>query len=321
MPPVAAPKRRRVHDKPRLSENEIEARLAAMHDTRMVSCVSSKQQQDGPALPTVSVIFTYHNDDFYALKLTLTSFLHFTPEADYTSVIVVDDGSDDDDVAKDASKFFSTHSFKALRMLRSESRDGEASSRFKASQIATGDILVFANHQVVFNKAWLPPLVEFLVDNPESIAMPHADNYIHNNRFFPLSKPMVHVMTLSLSTIHMEITSDVAHGNTFSSPVMRGDVYAISRSYYERLGAYDDAFVGGGGHDLELSLRAWMCGGGIKVVTCSRVAVTDVLTPRDVTDARNVVRIAELWLGAHRFTAYHQRDDVTRSSLQTARIH
>ena len=289
--PVSGLRRRSRVGEHKLSDADVQARLAGMHDTRPASCVS--KSYDMSRWPAVSVLFTYHNEEFYTLKLSLTSFRRFTPTDAYSEVIIVDDGTDDNDVKTDASKFFATYKFKSLRLVRSDSHDGEAASRYKAAKSAAGAILVFANHQVRFNAGWLQPLVRYLVDHPNTVVMPHADSHIHNSRFFPLSSSLVHVMTLSLGTIHLE-TNDDTDDDVIRSPVMRGDVFAVIREYYESLGEFDDAFIDGGGHDLELSLRTWLCGGEIKIVQCSRVAVSDAITPREVTQPRNAQRLTEL---------------------------
>lgn len=62
----------------------------------------------------------------------------------------------------------------------------------------------------------------------------------------------------------------------------------------------------GAGEHLELSLRAWMCGGAIRVITCSRVAVRNSLRPRHVAEESNYRRIVELWFGEFRGVALRQ---------------
>ena len=54
---------------------------------------------------------------------------------------------------------------------------------------------------------------------------------------------------------------------------MRGNIFAVNRKYFMQMGGYDDTLGPGGGGDLELSFRTWMCGGQIAKVPCSRVGV------------------------------------------------
>ena len=72
------------------------------------------------------------------------------------------------------------------------------------------------------------------------------------------------------------------------------------------IGDYDDALDHGGGHDLELSLRAWMCGGSVKIARCSRVAVHNALKPNTAFGETNIRRITELWLDGYKHFVYTQ---------------
>jgi len=48
-----------------------------------------------------------------------------------------------------------------------------------------------------------------------------------------------------------------------STPVMTGDVLAVRKSFLTAIGDVDEHFHGTNGHRLELSLRAWLCGGKV----------------------------------------------------------
>ena len=57
----------------------------------------------------------------------------------------------------------------------------------------------------------------------------------------------------------------------FSTPAMPGGIFAISTSWFYDIGAYDEQMEIWGGENIDISLRTWMCGGGLYIVPCSRV--------------------------------------------------
>jgi len=54
---------------------------------------------------TTSIVISYHNEEFYNLKLALTAIVEHTPYDLYAEIIVLDDGSTDDRIRRDATAF------------------------------------------------------------------------------------------------------------------------------------------------------------------------------------------------------------------------
>ncbi|KAM5230990.1 polypeptide N-acetylgalactosaminyltransferase 15 isoform 2-T3 [Hipposideros larvatus] len=93
------------------------------------------------------------------------------------------------------------------------------------------------------------------------------------------------------------------------SPVVPGGVVAMDRNYFQNTGAYDPLMSLRGGENLELSLKAWLCGGAVEILPCSRVGHIyqnqDAHSPLDQEAIlQNKVRIAETWLGSFKETFY-----------------
>ena len=63
----------------------------------------------------------------------------------------------------------------------------------------------------------------------------------------------------------------VQTGLPFPSPTLVGCAIAVERSYFMKLGAFDEGMRIWGGENIELGFRTWMCGGQVKTVVCSRV--------------------------------------------------
>ena len=92
----------------------------------------------------------------------------------------------------------------------------------------------------------------------------------------------------------------------FDTPAMAGGLFAINRTFFERLGWYDDGFDIYGIENIELSMKSWMCGGKMVTVPCSRVGhIQKVGHPylhnekKDVVRA-NSIRLAEVWMDEYK---------------------
>ncbi|XP_059520014.1 polypeptide N-acetylgalactosaminyltransferase 15 isoform X2 [Myotis daubentonii] len=93
------------------------------------------------------------------------------------------------------------------------------------------------------------------------------------------------------------------------SPVVPGGVVAVDRHYFQNTGAYDPLMSLRGGENLELSLKAWLCGGSVEILPCSRVGHIyqnqEANSPPDKeATLLNKVRIAETWLDSFKETFY-----------------
>lgn len=98
---------------------------------------------------------------------------------------------------------------------------------------------------------------------------------------------------------------------------MTGGAYAIRREQFFHLGGYDENLQIWNGENYELSIKLWLCGGGIYEVPCSRVAH---LTKKhsahrhaeNATDfvGRNLKRVAEVWLDDYK--QYFYRGEPSR---------
>ena len=69
-----------------------------------------------------------------------------------------------------------------VKVYRSSTRDGHSSSRFKASAVAKGNLLIFVDTTVVVNHGWIQPLIAKLLDEPNLVAVPHYDDWTPSGR-------------------------------------------------------------------------------------------------------------------------------------------
>lgn len=147
-----------------------------LKDTRPANCVSKPSRiLEEPGIK-VSFLFHFRDEEIHSLKLSLASLVTHTPKSLLREIIVLDDGSKHE-FQKTAELFFSEDRFTGvgLQSYRSEKVDGVAAARMKAAVLATGNVLVFTRSDVVFNQGWAEPILEYLVDHPKSVVVPHMD--------------------------------------------------------------------------------------------------------------------------------------------------
>jgi polypeptide N-acetylgalactosaminyltransferase len=89
---------------------------------------------------------------------------------------------------------------------------------------------------------------------------------------------------------------------------------ACRESGFFAIGSYDPQMDIWGGENFELSFRAWMCGGSLEILPCSRVGhVFRPSHPYKFPDGttktfdKNTARTAEVWMDQYKEFFYHQR--------------
>jgi hypothetical protein len=91
----------------------------------------------------------------------------------------------------------------------------------------------------------------------------------------------------------------------FESPAHAGGLFSINKKFFEHLGLYDTGMHVWGYENIELSLRAWMCGGKLEIHPCSRVghifrSKSPIKHTGENYQERNKLRTAAVWLDDYR---------------------
>ena len=122
-------------------------------------------------------------------------------------------------------------------------------------------------------------------------------------------------------------------GEPYASPTLQGCAIAVYKDYFMDIGAFDEGLRVWGGENLELEFRAWMCGGKVTTVTCSRVGHMFKQSPnkfdgtegtKEHTVQRNLMRVADVWMDNSRKFFYatslvidHNRFHLDKSEKQS----
>ncbi|KAG5843265.1 hypothetical protein ANANG_G00148960 [Anguilla anguilla] len=93
-----------------------------------------------------------------------------------------------------------------------------------------------------------------------------------------------------------------------------GRPFAVDRKWFWELGGYDTGLEIWGGEQYEISFKVWMCGGRMEDIPCSRVGhiyrkYVPYKVPGGVSLARNLKRVAEVWMDEYAEFIYQRRPE------------
>lgn len=285
-------------------------------------------------LPTMSIIICFYNEHIVTLLRSIKTVLDRTPSHLLTEIILVDDNSDLDDLKGTLEQEIKALNTNKIRIIRNEKREGLIRSRVFGARQSNGDVLLFLDSHVEANVGYAEPLLNRIRDNRRVLAIPVID-IINPDTFAYTPSPLVrggfnwglHFKWDNLPKGSLEKDRDFL--GPFRSPTMAGGLFAIDRTYFTELGEYDLGYVFEfieneklielicvlksinfncsmdiwGGENLEISFRAWQCGGSLEILPCSRIG--HVFRKRrpynggaDGIDTmiRNSLRMAHVWM-------------------------
>ena len=181
---------------------------------------------------------------------------------------------------------------------------GQASSRVAGAKVAKSPVVVFADWRVMGTVGWLRPLLGTLAVEPNSIVVPHLDDASDPAALTTTPERLSAEYAWPLSVRMMELEDAVPTSEgLYRSSVLRGDLFAVRRDFWDQLGGYDQALgADSAAANVEMSIRAWQCRssedtGSILMNPCSHVGVRNLREIIRVVEPSSVKRIAQLWFG------------------------
>ncbi|XP_068603762.1 polypeptide N-acetylgalactosaminyltransferase 15-like [Brachionichthys hirsutus] len=297
--------------------NEVVSERIPMHrrlpEARHPECF--KQQYE--SLPSASVIICFHNEAWSTLLRTAHSVLDTAPEQYLQEVLLVDDLSEHGHLKRVLSEYVSQ--LDGVRLIRSTKRLGVAGCRAVGAARAAGEVLVFMDSHCECQRGWLEPLLQRVAQDRTRAVSPILD--VIDGQTFQYNATQWPVRGVFDWRLDFRWDSDPSHQDkdpssavqAVRSPALGGEVLAINRHFFQRVGAYDQGMLLWGEEQIELSIRVWSCGGSMEVVPCSRVAhlVRRHHQPYSFPDQevrqRNKIRIADTWMNEYR-KIFYRRD-------------
>ncbi|CDJ37081.1 UDP-N-acetyl-D-galactosamine:polypeptide N-acetylgalactosaminyltransferase T3, putative [Eimeria tenella] len=198
-----------------------------------------------------------------------------------------------------------------VQLLRSPQREGIVGARLRAIRAAAAAHFVVLDSHVEVQRQWLEPLLLRLQRSSSSLVMPQVDGIdaetfehvtggigcqlgflwqLVEHSFEPHQlqqrqqrrrqqqqqtasappnhpHPHPHHQQQQQQQQQQEEELELYQ----ASPAMAGGLFASSKAFFFAVGGYDEGFRFWGAENLELSFRAWQCGGRVECAACSRV--------------------------------------------------
>nr|XP_057942490.1 polypeptide N-acetylgalactosaminyltransferase 10 isoform X1 [Doryrhamphus excisus] len=283
-------------------------------DIRHPNC---KQKLYAEKLPNTSIIIPFHNEGWSSLLRTVHSVLNRSPPQLIAEVILVDDFSDKEHLKTSLEEYMVR--LPKVRILRTKKREGLIRTRLLGAAAAKGEVITFLDSHCEANVNWLPPLLDRIAQNRKTIVCPMIDVIDHDNFGYEtqagdaMRGAFDWEMYYKRIPIPQELKKDDP-SEPFESPVMAGGLFATDRKWFWELGGYDTGLEIWGGEQYEISFKVWMCGGRMEDIPCSRVGhiyrkYVPYKVPGGVSLARNLKRVAEVWMDEYAEYIYQRRPE------------
>ncbi|VVC39999.1 Nucleotide-diphospho-sugar transferases,Glycosyltransferase 2-like,Ricin B, lectin [Cinara cedri] len=245
-------------------------------DLRMEEC---KYWTYPEVLPRTSVIIVFHNEGWSSLLRTVHSILNRTPPQFLEEILLVDDFSNKENLKTKLEYYIEKFNGK-VKLIRNTEREGLIRTRSKGAFNAVGEIILFLDAHCEVGYNWLPPLIAPIARDRKIMTVPVIDGIDHNTwEFRPVygkDDSFRGIFEWGMLYKEIELPAQEEKKRTYKSepyksPTHAGGLFAMDRSYFLELGAYDPGLLVWGGENFELSFKIWQCGGSIEWVPCSRV--------------------------------------------------
>ncbi|XP_075458266.1 polypeptide N-acetylgalactosaminyltransferase 10 [Ascaphus truei] len=284
----------------------------SLPDIRHTNCKSKLYLEK---LPNTSVIIPFHNEGWSSLLRTVHSVLNRSPAELIAEIVLVDDFSDKDHLKKRLQDYMVN--FPKVRIVRTKKREGLIRTRMLGASVAIGEVITFLDSHCEANVNWLPPLLDRIAQNRKTIACPMIDVIDHDHFGYETQAgdAMRGAFDWEMYYKRIPIPAELQNpdpSEPFESPVMAGGLFAMERKWFWELGGYDSGLEIWGGEQYEISFKVWMCGGRMEDAPCSRVGhiyrkYVPYKVPAGVSLAKNLKRVAEVWMDEYAEYIYERR--------------
>ncbi|VDN28781.1 unnamed protein product [Gongylonema pulchrum] len=228
----------------------------SVRDIRHPECKNMKYIE---RLPSVAVIFPYHDEHNSTLLRSVYSILNRSPKDVLKEIILVDDASTKPFLKEPLQQFLiNAHIDHIVKIVRTQKREGLIRARQVGARHATAEVMVFLDAHSEANYNWLPPLIEPIALNYKTVVCPFVDVIDCNTYEYRAQDEGARgSFDWEFNYKRLPLTEEDRKNPTrpFKSPVMAGGYFAISTKWFWELGGYDEGLDIWGGEQYELSFK------------------------------------------------------------------
>jgi polypeptide N-acetylgalactosaminyltransferase len=190
-------------------------------------------------------------------------------------------------------------------------RRGVLGARAAAVDMALGDTVTFIDSHAEVQDGWLEPMLSRIAANRKTVVFPKLDwedpgSWATHRGGIGCTLGMLW-SPLSEHEVAEQAKDAVVRqsdADAMPSPVLFGAVFSVHRESFLEMGGFDLEYGYGGGDNMELGFRTWMCGGRVECAPCSRVYIVFYKKSQNGATpghhySRNKLRTASLWMDDH----------------------
>ncbi|XP_077465831.1 putative polypeptide N-acetylgalactosaminyltransferase 8 [Stigmatopora argus] len=277
-------------------------------DTRDARCAEKKYPAD---LPSLSVILIYLDEALSIIKRAIRSLIDKTPADLLREIILVDDHSANEDLKEmldDYIRVIHEERPGLLKRVVHKEQLGLTRARLSGWEVATGDVVAILDAHIEVHLQWAEPLLARIKEDRTVILTPVFDRVGYDdlkvNKYGPMAQAFDWALWCMYEQFRPEWYTLKDESLPAKSPSIMG-ILVADRKFFGEIGSLDDGMKIYGGENVELGIRVWLCGGGVEVIPCSKIAHIErnrkpYLPDLSVTMKRNALRVAEVWMDEYK---------------------
>ncbi|KAL4226420.1 polypeptide N-acetylgalactosaminyltransferase [Mactra antiquata] len=262
-------------------------------------------------LPAVSIILTFRDEPFVTLLRTVYSILETSPTHLIKEIILVDDGSEDEELLS-AVKVHAANVDK-LKLIRNERSLGLMRARQRGILSSEADYFIVMDGHVEATPGWLEPIMYRLKTHPKSLLTSHIGIVKCEDFGFFLGHHEDFVLLfdqVSLNEHWVRYKPEyLKYRNGSVEPIPYGMVpgmmMSMKKSFFLDLGGFDLGMEVWGAEHMEMSVKVWLCGGRVEMVPCSKLghlyrpAPWHKFTEKKDYVLKNLLRFTLVWMDGY----------------------